>query len=71
MKIYVVIEVIDDYPEMGGGEFTDAVFLNYANAEKYAKRKQQKADTMDDFYRDRSSWRVETWETADEKENAE
>ena len=68
MKIYVVIEDIDDYPECGGGEFPDAVFLNYVNAEKYAMRKRQEANAWgktDVFYR------VETWETTDERENAE
>lgn len=68
MKLYVVIEVINDYPEDGGGEYPDAVFLNYINAEKYATRKRQEAiawDKTDVFYR------VETWETADERENAE
>ena len=45
MKIYVVIEDIDDYPEGGDGEFPDAVFLNYTNAERYAKRKQQETDS--------------------------
>lgn len=69
MKIYVVMEDIDDYPEMGGGSYPDAVFLNYANAEKYTKRKQQETAAGDDFERDRTSWRIETWETADEKEN--
>ena len=68
MKIYVVIEDIDDYPEMGGGSYPDAVFLNYVNAVRYTKRKQQEAETWDEFNRDRSSWRVETWETADDKE---
>lgn len=68
MKIYVVIEDINDYPECGGGEYPDAVFLNYVNAERYAKRKQQETDTWDEFAADRISWRVETWETADEKE---
>ena len=68
MKIYVVIEDIDDYPECGGGEFPDAVFLNYANAEKYATRKRQEANALDDFERDRTSWRIEDWETADEME---
>ncbi len=72
MKIYVVIEDIDDYPECGGGEYPDAVFLNYVNAEKYARRKQQETNTWDDAYdRHRTTWRVETWETADEKENQE
>ncbi len=69
MKIYVVIEDIDDYPEMGGGSHLDAVFLNYTNAEKYVKQKQHEADAWDDFCRDRISWHVETWETADEREN--
>jgi hypothetical protein len=71
MKIYVVIEDIDDYPECGGGEYPDAVFLNYVNAEKYARRKQQETDTWDEFHTNRTTWRVETWETADEKENQE
>lgn len=68
MAIYVVIEDIDNYPECGGGEFPDAVFLNYANAERYAKRKQQEADAWDEFNTNRTTWRVETWEIADEKE---
>ena len=71
MKIYVVIEDINDYPECGGGEFPDAVFLNYVNAEKYAKRKRQETKVWDEFNANRISWRVETWETADEKENQE
>lgn len=71
MKIYVVIEDIDDYPECGGGEFPDAVFLDYINAEKYARRKQRESDTWDEFSSNRITWRVETWETADEKENQE
>jgi hypothetical protein len=69
MKIYVAIEDIDDYPEAGGGAYPDAVFLNYANAEKYAERKQRETDAEDEFNTNRTSWRVETWETADEKEN--
>lgn len=71
MKIYVVIEVIDDYPECGGGEFPDAVFLNYVNAEKYVKRKRQETKAWDKYDRECTTWRVETWETADEKENEE
>ena len=65
MKIYVVIEDIDDYPECGGGEYPDAVFLNYANAEKYAKRQNKER------FSKKYSYYVETWETADEKENQE
>lgn len=66
MKIYVVIEDIDDYPENGGGEYPDAVFLNYANAEKYAKRKQQETDIWNVPH---TTWKIETLETADEREN--
>ena len=62
MKIYVVIEDIDDYPECGGGSYPDAVFLNPANAEKYAEQKNK--ERRDKRY----SYYVETWETADEKE---
>lgn len=69
MEIYVVIEDIDDYPEAGGGAYPDAVFLSYANAVRYANRKQQETD-MDEFNTGNITWRVETWETADEKENA-
>ena len=69
MKIYVVIEDINDYPEDGGGEFPDAVFLNYVNAEKYAKRKQQETEARGGYARECTTWRVETWETADEREN--
>ena len=69
MKIYVVIEDIDDYPECGGGEYPDAVFLNYINAEKYTHRKQQETKARDKYDRERTTWRIETWETADEREN--
>lgn len=65
MKIYVVIEDIDDYPEDGGGEYPDAVFLNYVNAERYATRKRMEANT---WGKTNVFYRVETWETADEKE---
>lgn len=63
MKIYVVIEDIDDYPECGGGEFPDAVFLNYVNAVRYANRKNKER------FSKRYNYYVKTWETADEKEN--
>lgn len=63
MKIYVVIEDVNDYPECGGGDFPDAVFLNYTNAERYVERKQYETDD------ERITWRIETWETADEKED--
>lgn len=63
MKIYVVIEDVNDYPECGGGDFPDAVFLNYTNAERYVERKQCETDD------ERITWRIETWETADEKED--
>lgn len=63
MKIYVVIEDIDAYPEEGGGTYPDAVFLNYTNAEKYAERKNKEK-----FF-ENYNYYVETWETADEKEN--
>ena len=66
MPIYVVIEDIDDYPECGGGEYPDAVFLNYANADKYATRKKMEANARGVF---NIFWHIETWETADEKEN--
>ena len=65
MKLYVVIEDIDDYPECGGGESVDAIFLNYANAERYATEKKIEANTRGIF---NIFWRVETWETADEME---
>jgi len=60
--IYVVMENVDAYPECGGGTFPDAVFLNYANAERYAERKNR--ERINEEY----SYYVETWETADEKE---
>ena len=63
MKIYVVIRDVDDYLECGGGDFPDAVFLNYTNAEKYVEKKQRETDD------ERITWRIETWETADEKKN--
>ncbi len=63
MKIYVVIKDVNDYPECGGGDFTDAIFLNHANAEKYAEKKQRETDDQD------ITWRIEIWETADGKEN--
>lgn len=64
MKIYVVIEDVDDWPENGGGEYPVAIFLNYANADKYATRKKIQANTRNKTY---VYYRVETWETFDEK----
>lgn len=65
MKIYVVIEDIDAYPEEGGGAYPDAIFLNRANADKYAERK------IRERYFENYNYYVEIWETADERENAE
>lgn len=69
MKIYVIIEDIDDYYDCGGGAYPEAIFLNYTNAKKYAQRKQKETDAWGEYYIHRTTWRVETWETADEKEN--
>ena len=67
MKIYVVFEVIDDYPESGGGEYADAIFFNLENAKKYAERKQQEWDAHKDCEEDNYfSWEVRPWETSDE-----
>jgi len=66
MRIYVVIEDIDDYPECGGGEYPDAVFLNYNNADKYATRKKIEANA---WGKTNVFYRIEPWETADEREN--
>lgn len=65
MRIYVVIKDIDDYLEDGGGEYPEALFLNYANADKYATRKKKEANAWNItnvFYR------IEAWETADGEE---
>ena len=63
MKIYVVMEDINAYPEEGGGTYPDAVFLNHTNAKKYAEQKNKER------FRKNYNYYVETWETADEKEN--
>ena len=68
MEIYVVIEDIDDYPECGGGEYPDAVFLNYANADKYATRKKIEANA---WGKTNVFYKIEAWKTADERENQE
>lgn len=69
MEIYVVIKNIDDYPECGGGDYPDAVFLNYTNAERYVKQKQQETKIWERYDKEYTTWRIETWETADEEEN--
>lgn len=67
MKIYVVFEVIDDYPENGGGEYADAIFFNPVNAKKYAERKQHEWNARKDCEEDNYfSWEVRAWETSDE-----
>ena len=68
MEIYVVIEDIDDYPECGGGEYPDAVFLDYINAVIYVAKKKAEAEGWDEYNRNRTTWRIETWKTADKEE---
>ena len=34
-KIFIVWEDVDDYPEMGGGEYLEKVFSEKENAERY------------------------------------
>jgi hypothetical protein len=62
MEIYVVIEDIDDYPECGGGEYPDAVFLNRSNAEKYINRKMKERINASYIYY------IQTWKTSDSEE---
>ena len=62
MEIYVVIEVFDEYPESGGGEYYDAIFLNRSNAEKYVERKMK--ERINEAY----SYYIQTWKTSDKEE---
>lgn len=43
MKIWVVWEIINDYPENGGGEFIDEMFTTEKGAIKYCKKKNKSA----------------------------
>lgn len=66
MKIYVVCRDVDDYPEMGGGKFPEALFLNRENAERYAAKQHNKWSAQPEIYRDcLHAWFVEEWETED------
>lgn len=37
-KVYVVMQVVDDYPEMGGGEYIHKIFGKKEEAEEYAEK---------------------------------
>ena len=39
MKVYTVWEIIDDYPEAGGGEYLDCIFQNEEDAIAYCEKK--------------------------------
>jgi HSP20 family molecular chaperone IbpA len=43
MKAYLVWEIVDDYPEDGGGEYLENIFLNYDKAKVFLKGKQKEA----------------------------
>lgn len=43
MKVYIVWEIVDDYPEDGGGEYLEDIFLNYDKAKVFLEEKQKEA----------------------------
>ena len=44
MKVYIVWQVVDDYPENGGGEYLEDIFLNYEKANKFLKERQKEVE---------------------------
>ena len=60
MKLYVVVEDIDDWAENGGGVYPIAIFLNAENAQKYVEKR------MENRHNNKYSYFIETWNTADE-----
>lgn len=63
MKIYVVVKIIDDCPECGGGKYPDEVFLDFDKAARHVRKRQYGTDYRD---RNRIFWRLETWEAKEE-----
>ena len=41
MKVYIVWEIVHDFPENGGGEYLENIFLSYSKAETFVKKKQK------------------------------
>lgn len=41
MTVYLVWEIISDYPEAGGGEYLEDIFLSYDKAKIFLEKKQE------------------------------
>lgn len=54
MKVYLVWEIISDYPEAGGGEYLEDIFLSYDKAKFFLEKKQEEVKKSGDnniFYK--------------------
>ncbi len=74
MKVWTVWEFVDDYPENGGGEFLNKIFLNEDDANTYCNKmnKEEEEDEASWYSGEKSliSYFVVEWEAFEKGENA-
>lgn len=58
MKAYLVWEVVDDYPEAGGGDYLEEIFLDEDKAKNYCEQLNKENESKEVKYAV-SSWEVE------------
>lgn len=58
MKVYLVWEIINDYPEAGGGEYLNEIFLDENKAKDFCKRLTEENEEEEIEYEVRS-WEIE------------
>ena len=57
MKVWIVWEIVDAYPEEGGGEYINAIFKNENAAINFCERKKRECCGSDTTF-EVSSWPV-------------
>lgn len=71
MKVWTVWENVNDYPENGGGDFLDRIFLNEDDANAYCDEMNKKEDETSWYSGEESlsSYSVVEWEVIEKGEN--
>lgn len=58
MKVWIVWEVVDDYPENGGGEYVNEIFADELDAIDYCQKKNCDPDIDENITFEVNPWEV-------------
>lgn len=58
MKVWLIWETVEDYPENGGGEYLHEIFSDEEKAKAYCKKMNEDEDKDEDTTFEVTSWEV-------------